>query len=664
MTAGDVEPGHAAGARTGIAPASEFAFLLLAELIRGGVRDVVVCPGSRSQALALAAAEAERGGAIRLHVALDERSAGFFALGVARETGMPAPLIVTSGTAVANLVPAALEAHEARVPMILLTADRPAELRGIRSNQTTRQAELLGGFARLVLDVPAPDGETCAPLGDGGRDDDGSLGPSGLSRPDALVRTALAAAWGSSELPAGPVQLNLAFREPLSGWPEAGRIDAGAGEMTVAEVFALLRRQADDDAAGSTDSSRPGRFDGTLPHSAPVGDGWRTVLDWPDDEVYTHDGDALAVVIAGADAGAEAEAFAHAAGLPLLAEVVSGVRFGREAITAYADLIGDPAVGGLAERAIVFGHPTLTRQVPALLRRDDVEVIVVDPHAGPGVEHYDPSGAARIVRAARVAEGYDPRLLRRWLGAWVQRDRVLRAERSTQHEPDLDAARATGYKERNSYARAEVAALREPVTRELLVESVWLASWPHDRLVLAASRLVRVLDGLAVPRKLAVHANRGLAGIDGTVATALGIAAASQSHADPASAAGVTRVLIGDLALLHDAGSLLLGSASAGGGGSAEGTTGSVPVAAPRPRIQLFVGNDGGGSIFDTLEAAGTAPRAAFDRVMYTPQRADLGALAAAYGWEYRRVETRGELDRLLTEPVTGPMLVELPLAR
>ena len=136
--------------------ATVFAVELLGELIRRGVRDVVVCPGSRSQALALAAAAAERADAIRLHVRVDERSAGFFALGVARETGVPAPVVVTSGTAVANLAPAVLEAHEARVPMLVLTADRPDELRGIRSNQTTRQLGLLGSGLRLALDVPAP----------------------------------------------------------------------------------------------------------------------------------------------------------------------------------------------------------------------------------------------------------------------------------------------------------------------------------------------------------------------------------------------------------------------------------------------------------------------------------------------------------------------------
>lgn len=599
------------------AASSVFAVELLAEFVRRGVRDVVVCPGSRSQALALAAAAAESASALRLHVALDERSAGFFALGVARETGMPAPIIVTSGTAVANLMPAALEAHEARIPLLLLTADRPTELRGIRSNQTTRQAGFFDAFARWSIDVPAPEFAGGDLVRDARRD------------PGSLAARGLAAALGSvGGAPAGPAQLNLSFREPLSGTAGFDRMivagfEAAAAEAAEAAEAAKTAETAEAQAAESTGAAD------TPAHPT---------------DAYVHTGDTLTVVIAGEGAGVAAEAFARAAGLPLLAEVVSGSRFGREAITGYATLIDDPEIGGLTERAIVFGHPTLTRQVPALLRRDDVEVIVVDPHLGEGVEHVDPSRAARVVRGARVGDDHDPRALRRWLGAWVVADRALQRDRTTVHEPDLDAALAPGYKERSAYARSEVATMREPVSRDLLVESVWRSTWPHDRLVVAASRLVRVLDGLAPARRVNVHANRGLAGIDGTVATALGIATASQRDDDPARAAGTTRVLIGDLALLHDAGSLLLLEGEA------------------RPRIQLFVGNDGGGTIFDGLEVAGSADPSAFERVMRTPQRADLAALATAYGWEYRRVANRGELERLFTEPVTGPSIVEIPL--
>lgn len=624
------------------APSSVYATALLGALIRDGVRDVVVCPGSRSQALALAAAQAEAAGAIRLHVRLDERSAAFFALGVARETGAPAPVIVTSGSAVANLFPAVIEAHESRVPMLLLTADRPADMRGTRSNQTTRQAGMFDAFVRLSLDIDVQEvGQAPAAT-------------ESVHAPSAVSHMAMRAAFGARGAePAGPVQLNLQFREPLSGWPAAHTADFGVGAMSPAEAFALLAKQRDELESDHNDSvvastevaeAAPDRASSFDAHVDTQLTDYRTALFHP--AAYLHEDDALTVVIAGEGAGLEAEAFAREAGLPLLAEVVSGVRFGREAITGYTTLIDDPDIGGLIERAVVFGHPSLSRQVPSLLKREDVDVVVVDPHAGERVEHFDPSGGATFVRSARVSESYNSMSMRRWLGIWVVADRALREARSTLHEPDLEAARATGYRERNEYARTELAVSKEPVSREMLVESVWRASWPHDRLVLAASRLVRVLDRLAAPRRVEVRANRGLAGIDGTVATSFGIAVASQAEDQPKLGAGTTRVLIGDLALLHDAGSLLL------------------PTGEPHPRLQVFVGNDGGGTIFDTLEAAQTAERGLFDRVMYTPQRADLESLARAYGWQYRRIETRGELDRLLTEPVTGPQLVEVPLAR
>lgn len=580
------------------APSTQYAVGLLAELIAQGVRDVVVCPGSRSQALALAAAEAERVGAMRLHVRVDERSAAYFALGIARETGMPAAVVVTSGTAVANLTPAGFEAHEGRVPLLLLTADRPHEMRGTRSNQTTRQAHLLADKARLSLDIDVND----------------ALGTAA-----STAAQAVAAALGSfGGEPAGPVQLNLQFREPLSG------------DLTdAAELLVAAAARASE-------------------HSAHVG----SVLSTPVNEAhdapltYQHDGDALTVVIAGEGAGPEAEQFAVDAGLPLLAEVVSGSRFGPHAITGYATLISDPQVGMLTERAVVFGHPTLTRQVTQLLRRDDVDVIVVDPHAGANVDHFDPIGDARVVTSASVIASYNPKSMRRWLGAWVSADRTLRAERSQVHEPDLALARAEGYKERNTYAQAELAAMREPVGRELLVDSVWRATWPHDRLVVAASRLVRVLDALAVPRKAEVRSLRGLSGIDGTVSFALGVATSQQLHDDPARAAGVTRVLLGDLALLHDAGSLL------------------ITPNEWHPRIQLFVANDGGGSIFDHLEVADSAERTAFDRVMFTPQQVQVEQLALAYGWQYRNTQTRAELETLLTEQVIGPQIIEVNIAR
>jgi 2-succinyl-5-enolpyruvyl-6-hydroxy-3-cyclohexene-1-carboxylate synthase len=207
--------------------------------------------------------------------------------------------------------------------------------------------------------------------------------------------------------------------------------------------------------------------------------------------------------------------------------------------------------------------------------------------------------------------------------------------------PDLDGLHSTTPAERLASVRAELDAVRLPVTREVLVDAVWRATWPHDRLVVGASRLIRVADGLVPARKISVHDNRGLAGIDGTIATATGIALASQADGGP----GVTRVLLGDLAFLHDVGAMLLDDGVA-------------------PRLQVIVGNDGGGTIFDALEVAQSAPGALFDRVQYTPQHVRLESLATAYGWEYRSARTRTELDQAFTAPVTGPVLIEVPLPR
>jgi 2-succinyl-5-enolpyruvyl-6-hydroxy-3-cyclohexene-1-carboxylate synthase len=189
-----------------------------------------------------------------------------------------------------------------------------------------------------------------------------------------------------------------------------------------------------------------------------------------------------------------------------------------------------------------------------------------------------------------------------------------------------------------AHAKAELAAVRAPVTRRALVDAVWRASWPHDRLVVGASRLIRELDKVAPGKRIEVHANRGLAGIDGTISTGMGVALANPEQ-------GTTRVLLGDLAFLHDVGGLAIG------------------VGEPRPRIQVIVGNDEGGTIFDGLEVGASAEPSAFDRVLLTGQRVSIEALAVAYGWEYRRVENRGQLDQALTAS-TGPTIVEVPLPR
>ncbi|MCS5715579.1 thiamine pyrophosphate-binding protein [Herbiconiux sp. CPCC 205716] len=592
-----------------VSPAATFAHRLVDAFVDLGVRHAVVSPGSRSQALALALADAESRGRIALHVRIDERDAAFTALGLARESGLPALVVTTSGTAVANLVPAVVEASHSGVPMIVLSGDRPARLRGTGSNQTTWQPGLFGRFPRLEFDVPPPTlGEVPDARALAARalaaalaaPDPSAAGPVPSGDGDADAYTV-----ESSLAGAGPVHLNLQFVEPLSG-----------------EVL------PDDEPAG------PGA-------AAPESAGRASVAP----RTLHLDRGPRTLVIAGADAGDRANAFALHAGLPLIAEVSSGARFGPNLVSAYRILLDHPDFGGRVERAVVFGHPTLSRQVPALLARDDVQTIVVRGHGEAVVPH-----PQTLVVDEITADPDDrgDRAARAWAGQWVFAGRELLEEQSAADDvaaPLIIPGGAADVAGARDYAKGELAALRAPVTRRFLADAIWRATWPHDRLVLGASRLIREVDTAVGGKKIVVHANRGLAGIDGTVSTAIGIALAA-SDGSTGARTGTTRVLLGDITLLHDTGGL------------------NLPPGEPRPRVQLVVGNDGGGTIFDGLEVAGTAARDPFDRVMFTPQNVDLAALAQAFGWSYRAVSTRGDLDSALASPPAGLSLLEVPLSR
>jgi len=550
-------------------PATAFAVALLEEFHRLGVRDIVLGPGSRSQALALAAAEFERLGMIRLRVRIDERVGGFLALGIAVETGRPVILITTSGTAVGNLHPAVLEAHHSGVPLIVITADRPESLRGVGSNQTTEQPGIFSSAVRRSWDVAPPNG---------------SAGETDAAA--ALARDALAAA-------SGPVHLNLAFAEPLSS-PFTLAERSLPEPVSVVELPVVERVETpapDLDDLGLQLSAVPGT-----------------------------------VVVAGTGAGPRAEEVARELGAPLLAEIASGAHFGPQLVVAYRELLNTANFGDRVQRVIVFGHPTLSREVPALIQRQGVETIVV---RGASAEDYNPG--RRVGTFADSVSVVGEPDARSWSGRWVAASRALIEDIDV--APDITADLGT-------HAKAELAAVRAPVTRRALVEAVWRATWPKDRLVLGASRLIREADKVLPGKRVPVHANRGLAGIDGTISTALGMALASQAE----GAEGTTRVLVGDLTFLHDVGALLFG------------------VGEVRPRIQVIVGNDNGGTIFDGLEVAQSAGPG-YDRVLLTPQVVDIPKLAEAYGWDYLRVETRGALDQAMTASLR-PVIVEVPLLR
>ncbi|MGZ0712890.1 2-succinyl-5-enolpyruvyl-6-hydroxy-3-cyclohexene-1-carboxylic-acid synthase (plasmid) [Coraliomargarita sp. W4R53] len=592
------------------AAATDAAAALIGHFVELGVAHAVVSPGSRSQSLALAAAELERRDLIGLHVRLDERVAGFTALGIGRESRMPALVICTSGTAVSNLLPAALEAHHSGVPVIFLTADRPPERRGVGANQTTRQPGMFSPNVRYEADLPVPceidetgDGEQSTMLRD-------------------IAQQALLAALGEGLRSPGPVHLNLPYREPL-----AGELPPWFGASFI-EPKAVLQ-----DSVDSVDAVAEDEASGAL-YQGGGGIGESDVAVDAEDRPFIIERGPRTVVVAGAGAGADAEELAHLGGWPLIAEIVSGARFGRQVVHGYRQLLANPQLGGRIERVVVLGHPTLSREVTALLSNAECEILAM---RGPG-EPLNLSGATLAVDAVAVAPGETDRA---WLGEWMMASRDAAVD-LTPAAPDADGLASTKPETRLPALAAEMAAIRAPLERATLVDAVWRATWPHDRLVFGSSRLVRVADAVLGGKKVPVHANRGLAGIDGTISTALGVALASQSGGGP----GVTRVLLGDLAMLHDVGALLLSPSETA------------------PRIQIIVGNDHGGTIFDDLEVAKVASEEAMNRVLYTPQTARIDLLAQAYGWQYCEAKTRVALDQALTAAVAGVQIIEVPLER
>ena len=543
-------------------PAQELAANLLAQLVANGVDHIFLAPGARSQALAIAAGQLAAAGHVQLHVRLDERSMAFQALGVGLSSGFPAALITTSGTAVANRHPAVLEAHHAGVPMILLTADRPAELRGVGANQTTNQVGIFGEAVRECIDVPAP---------------------TDSDRPESLASLAsnLAVdAIATSVNQPGPVQLNLCFREPLS-----------AAEPDAAQVFesvvAALDR-ASDEHVHDDDCDH----DGAHQHEAtePVGEA-DSVIDL-----------SLKTVVIAGDGGYLARWYTT--GLPLLAEPSSGVRGLPEAIAGYLWLLeGRSDLVDQIEQVLVFGKPTLSRQIQAMLKKPGLRILT-DPGRH-GV--FNPTGTATPLGDDIEFVGEPDRA---WLKAWQSAGSELLAE-----QPNPSP--------------------RKGVSRRQLVESVYSAARKTTPILLGASRLIREADRWAPLKERTVFANRGLAGIDGTIATATGIA---MTHPG-----AKVRVLLGDLTLLHDASSLVID-----------------PIDA-NLNIQLIVGNDGGGTIFEGLEVAKNLPRDAFEKLFYTPQRVNLELLAGAYGWAYERVTSVGQLELALKH--AGHILIDVELA-
>jgi 2-succinyl-5-enolpyruvyl-6-hydroxy-3-cyclohexene-1-carboxylate synthase len=557
-------------------PATAFARVLVDELLRGGVTDAVVAPGSRSAPVALALADAEAAGRLRLHVRVDERTAAFLALGLAKSAGRPVPVLTTSGTATAHLHAAVLEADASGVPLLALTADRPPELRGTGANQTIDQPGLYGRAVRWAADVGVPEPGREAAQNRYWR---------------SLVAKALLVARGELSGDPGPVHLNLALREPL---------------------------MPDDVTPGVRPPSPSGDFAGR-PDGAP----WTASVDGAGGRgVPLTGGDpagaSRTLVVAGdapSGVGRAAAVVADQRGWPVLAEPSSGAWGAAGAVRGPALLLGSGewARAHRPDRVVVVGRPTLSRPVAALLADPTV---VVETY-GPSPRWADPGRGSMLVGSAHLDPGLAlrdpaPRGDAAWAAEWA--DAATRVGLAV--DAELDDAPGPG------------------LTAPRLARDLVAALPAGALLVLGSSTPVRDVDRLAVPRPgLTVLANRGVAGIDGTISTAIGAALAHQG-----AGGGPAFALMGDLTFLHDLTGLLTGE-------------GEVV-----PDLTIVVPDNDGGGIFAQLEPGQPQYASGYRRVFGTPHGRDLVAVARALGWAATAVHDPGQLVAALG--AGGPRVV------
>ncbi len=561
---------------------------ILAILGEWGVTEVGVSPGSRSGPLVLAAAQI---GARPPRIHLDERSAGFFALGYGRARAHPAAIITTSGTAVANLLPAVVEADLSDIPLVLLTADRPLRLRGADANQTIEQPGIFGKRVRFEADLPTPSPAL--------------LAAEGADSPFAAVRRALTAALGP---PAGPVHLNVPFEKPLEPaspddllriagtipQPEWGRVHAlgadlresrsGRGDLRRAAAGSPAKGEESKLAAQLARAERPLLVAG--PASRPERDGLAAVR------------------------------FAAAHSLPLLADPLSGARFATE-IDPGAPVLGGYdhflRIGAVARRCspdlvIRIGRTPTSATLEAALAgwRESVQVVIDDgsrPKDHQRLAHlYLKAPAADLLDSlARTVPHPPPPARLPWLHRW----RDLEAATWEAIDP---ATLSPGHE--GAYAAALLAALP-----------------PGSALFASSSMPVRDLDGYGrpAPAGVTIFANRGASGIDGVVSSALGCAAGR---------GGPVAVLIGDIALIHDMNGLL---------------------AARDPALNVVfvvIDNDGGG-IFHMLPIRKFEP--VFTPCFATPHGLDFSHLARLHGLPLHHAATPRALAEAVAAALSRP---------
>ena len=500
-----------------INPSTLLARVIVRQIIEAGITDVVISPGSRNAPLSLAFYQASTQGLIKLHLRIDERTAAFFALGIAKASGRPVPTVCTSGTAVANYHPAVLEASHTNVPLLILTADRPAALRKTGANQTTEQARIFGKAVRYFADIS------------------GSVYPMELPL---------------NSLQSGPVHLNIQFEEPLIG----DKSDNWLNDLTISTPRVFNRKS-------------PGTF-------------------------YTKS--TRGVLVIGHDRGGlSAQAvsdFANQLAWPVIAEdpLTFKDAMSHSSIFLTSKTIADDLA---PDTVVIIGRTTLSRSINSFIKLARKEIVI------------------------------DPRM------ATVDTDRIADQKFTQLPVVEVSPADAEYVEKWRKYSlRAQKMIADISTWSEQLIAREIASGIPSgSSLFISSSRPIRDLEGFAVARDgIETFANRGLAGIDGNISTALGIA----------SQRAKTFAVLGDLGFLHD-------------------LTGLIHK--EDINLKIFVINNDGGGIFSTLAQRGVD---GFEEVFGTPHGLDPAAIAQSMGIPAKTIDSQSQLTAELSAPVKGLSVV------
>ena len=496
---------------------TSLARVIVRQIIEAGITDVVISPGSRNAPLSFAFFAASQKGLIKLHTRIDERTAAFFALGLAKASGRAVPIVCTSGTAVANYHPAVLEAHHTNTPLLVLTADRPARLRKTGANQTTEQARIFGKSVRYFADI------------------------SGAVFPMELPLYSLAS---------GPVHLNIQFEEPL----------AADSDSTWLDEIKIAPRNIKSTKAPSSLKVKSER----------------------------------AVLVVGHDRGGftteEVDTFAAQLGLPVISEDPLSLK--NSIAHASLFLTSTSITKELTPKtAIVIGRTTLSRSINNFVASANKQIVIDSRIATVDTDR----NADKRFTQIPTLESNEADI--EWLERWQK------------------------FSDRTGKELEKITQWSEPVLARTIATNIKNGT----TLFVSSSRPIRDIEAFASARSgIETFANRGLAGIDGNISTALGIATARTS----------TVAVLGDLSFLHD-------------------LTGLIHT--EKPNLLLIVVDNNGGGIFSTLAHRGSD---GFESIFGTPHNLDLAAVATALNVKTQTVSSVEQLTKELSQPIEGLRIV------